>query len=143
MPKVRSGIHFKLLQSLPIAVFQGDFLMLFKKTITNLAVDSAKDYLQERLSELRQLDLDHDGKKDVDQCADAVVNIAARVTDALESTDFQKLGSGMEQIISGMSLIGSSVDRQKLGLACDELAVGLTQLGKLLRLGFEELKEQK
>lgn len=117
--------------------------MLIKKTITNLAVDSAKNYLEERLSELKKLDLDHDGHKDVDQCSEALGKIAAKVTDALESTDFQKLGTGIEQVISGVGMISSSIDQQKLALACDELAVGLKQLGKLLRLGIAEMKEQK
>ena len=117
--------------------------MLIKRTVTNLAVDSAKSYLHERLNELKKLDLDKDGQSDVDQCAELVVKIADKVKDALESTDFQKLGSGMEQVVSGVSQIGASVNQEKLGLACEELAAGLKALGKLLRLGIVEMKEQK
>ncbi len=116
---------------------------MLKKTITAIAVDSARDYFKERLNELKELDLDKDGRKDVDQCAELLVRVGEKVKDALESTDFQTLAGGLEQIMSGVGMISGAVDKEKLTVACEETIVGLRQLGKLLHLGVVELKEKK
>jgi hypothetical protein len=115
--------------------------MSLKQTLTDVAVDSFKDYLKEKLEKLKQLDLDHDGQKDVDQIADLLEHVAAKVKGSIESTDFPKLASGLEQIMSGASLIGGSVDRAKFADACTELGIGLKQLGHLLQLGVQEMKQ--
>lgn len=117
--------------------------MLLKKTLTAVAVDSARDYLQDRLTELKKLDLDKNGVKDVDQVAELLGQIGEKLKDSIESTDFQKLGSGIEQLMNGAGLISESIDRQKLGAACEDIGNGLKQLGKLLRLGVAEMKEHE
>ncbi len=117
--------------------------MSLKTKLTNVAVDSARDYLKEKLEKVKQLDLDEDGKKDVDQISEVLMRVASKVKDSMESTDFPKLASGLEQIMSGVSLIGSSVDREKLADACNELGVGMKQLGHLLQLGVQEVKENR
>lgn len=117
--------------------------MSLKRKLTNVAVDSARDYLKEKLEKVKQLDLDEDGKKDVDQISEVLMRVASKVKDSMESTDFPKLASGMEQIMSGVSLIGASVDREKLADACTELGVGMKQLGHLLQLGVQEMKENR
>lgn len=117
--------------------------MSLKSKITGVAVDSARDYLMEKLEKLKELDLDANGQRDVDQITEVLVRVAAKVKDSLESTDFPKLAEGVEQVFSGMSLIGASVDREKLGLACTEFGVGVKQVGVLLQLGVKEIKESK
>jgi hypothetical protein len=114
--------------------------MSLKRTLTAVAVDSARDYLQEKLHELKQLDLDKDGQKDVDQIAALLTELAERVKASVEATDFQKLASGLDQIISGAALIGDSVDKEKLAAAFSELSLSLRQLGTLLKLGVADLK---
>ncbi len=117
--------------------------MSLKTKITNVAVDSARDYLMEKLDKLKQLDLDANGQKDVDQITEVLMRAATKVKVSMESTDFPKLAEGIEQVFSGMTLIGSSVDREKLGDACTELGIGMKQLGHLLQLGVKEIKENK
>lgn len=117
--------------------------MFIKKTLTAVAVDSARDYLKERLEELKQLDLDKDGQKDVDQVMEVLAHLGEKVKESIDSTDFPKLAGGLEQIFSGIGMVGDSVDRQKLADTCDELAKGIGQIGKLLRLGIAEVKNQQ
>ncbi len=117
--------------------------MLIKRTLTAVAVDSARDYVKERLAELKQLDLDKDGVKDVDQIMAVVNRVGEKLKDSIESTDFPKLATGVEQVFTGLGLIGESVDRKKLAATCDDLAIGFTQLGKLLKLGVAEMKNQE
>jgi hypothetical protein len=115
--------------------------MLLKKTLTAVAVDSFRDYLNEQLEKLKELDLDHDGRRDVDQVAELLMHLSAKVKDAIESTDFPKLAAGFEQIMSGATMIGASVDRAKLADACTDLGIGMQKLGSLLQLGIEDLKQ--
>jgi hypothetical protein len=116
-------------------------MMSLKSTLTSVAVDSVRDYLKEKLEKLKQLDLDGDGRKDVDQITEILIHVAAKVKDSLESTDFPKLATGLEQIMSGATLIGASVDREKLAAACTELGAGMKQLGHLLELGVKDMKQ--
>lgn len=115
--------------------------MSLRSHLTNVAVDSVMDYLREKLEKLKQLDLDEDGQKDVDQISELLVRVGTKVKDSIESTDFPKLASGLEQIMSGATLIGASVDREKLGNACTELGAGMKQLGHLLQLGVHQMKQ--
>ena len=115
--------------------------MSIKRTLTAVAVDSARDYLKERLAEVKKLDLDGDGQKDVDQIAALLTQLAEKVKDSIEATDFQKLASGVEQIVIGAELVGDSIDRQKLGAALEQVGIGIKQLGALLKLGVAEMKD--
>jgi len=114
--------------------------MSIKRKLTSVAVDSVIDYLHGKLNELKELDLDHDGVKDVEQVRDALNRISVRLKEVVEATDFQKLATGIDQIASGTSLMLASVDRQKLKETNGEIMVGLKQLGKLLQLGIQEVK---
>ncbi len=91
--------------------------MSIKRKVTSMAVDYARDYFHERLNELKQLDLDKDGQKDVEQMSALLVGLSEKVKDCIDSTDFQKLAGGLDQIISGAELVGASIDSQKLGAA--------------------------
>jgi len=115
--------------------------MSLKRKLTDVAVDSFVDYLREKLEKIKQLDLDQDGQKDVDQIAGLLKSLSAKVKDTVESTDFPKLATGLEQIMSGVNLIGSSIDREKLGSTFTELGVGMQQIGHLLELGVHEMKQ--
>jgi hypothetical protein len=117
--------------------------MLLKKTLTAVAVDSARDYLRERLEALKQLDLDHDGTKDVDQIVELLGKVSEKLKVSIEATDFQKLAAGLEQVINGATLVGASIDREKLSDASREMVSGLSQVGKLLRLGIQEAKSER
>jgi len=114
--------------------------MTLKQTLTHYAIDSVRDYCQECLEQIKQLDLDHDGRKDVDQMAEVVTRVIERLKVAIEATDFQALGTGLEQVISGARTIGSSIDTEKMAAACSEMVIGLKQAGKLLQLGVAEMK---
>jgi hypothetical protein len=118
-------------------------MSFIQRTLTSVAVDSVRDYLKEKLEKLKQLDLDKDGQKDVDQITELLIHVSAKLKDSIESTDFPKLALGMEQIMSGASLIGASVDREKLKEAVSELGVTMKQLGKLAQLGIQEMKREE
>jgi len=117
--------------------------MSIRKTVTAMAVDSAKDYLHERLEQLKKLDLDKNGIKDVDQVTELVSRAGEKVKIAMESTDFPKLASGLEQLLLGAETIRSSFDREKVGQACVELSACLAKVGKLLQLGIAEVKSHE
>jgi hypothetical protein len=108
-----------------------------------MAVDSAKDYLHERLEHIKKLDLDKNGIADVDQVAELVSRAGEKVRIAMESTDFPKLAAGFEQLLSGAELIGASFDREKVGQACTELSACFAKVGKLLQLGITEVKSRE
>jgi hypothetical protein len=114
--------------------------MSLKSKLTSVAVDSARDYLQERLNRLKELDLDDDGQKDVEQIKEVLSRLSVKVKDAVEATDFQKLATGLDQIVAGTGMIGDSIDRTKLRETGSELLIGVKQLGKLLQLGIAEVK---
>ena len=80
---------------------------VLKRKVTSIAVDFARDYLRDRLKELKQLDLDKDGQKDIDQMATLLSGISEKVKDCLDSTDFQKLAGGLEQIMSGVKVVSA------------------------------------
>ena len=45
---------------------------MFRKKLTEVAVESVTEYLEEKLEYLKTLDLDKDGQKDVDQITEIV-----------------------------------------------------------------------
>ena len=112
--------------------------MSLKKRLTAKAVDSARDYVRERLEKLNQLGLDKDGQAYVDQIKELLVECAEKTKEALASTDFSKLASGSEQVISGVSLLGSSIDRERLSAAFKALVPLLKTTGQLIELGTRE-----
>ena len=89
------------------------------------------------------MDLDGDGHKDVDQIADLLTHLSATVKESIDSTDFPKLAIGIEQVMSGLDLIGSSANREKWAITCTELGGTLKQLGHLLQLGVHEMTENR
>jgi hypothetical protein len=117
--------------------------MTLRRTITHFAFDSVHNYCQERLEQLKQLDLDHDGRKDVDQMAEMLTRVFDKLKVAIEATDFHALGTGLEQVIAGAGAVGTSIDMDKMGAACSEMVIGLKQAGKLLQLGIAEIKRQE
>lgn len=117
--------------------------MSLKKKLTTVAVDSATDYVKERLEKLKQFDLDGDGQSDVEQIKGLLAECAERAKEALEATDFSKLASGAEQILNGVSLFGSAVDRAKLSAAIRALIPALKKTGHLLELGTRELADRR
>src|SRR5690606_24623950 len=110
---------------------------------TEVAVDSFTEYLQERLEKLKDLDLDKDGRKDVDQIKEILDRCGNSLKDLLDSTDFAKMGSGLEQIIKGTAMIGTSFDRAKVQTVGKDLKIGITKLGELAQLGITEMKESQ
>jgi|GEM_PF-1095157 len=116
--------------------------MLIKKTLTAVAVDSARDYVKERLEDLKKLDLDKDGVKDVDQIMAVVTRVGEKLKDSIESTDFPKLATGVEHVFTGLGLIGESVDRKKLAATCDDLA-RLYSTGQAFKARRRRVKESR
>jgi len=109
--------------------------------MTEVAVDAFTEYVQEKIEWLRQFDLDEDGEKDIDQVLEILKRIGFTLKDALSSTDIAKIALGLEQIISGATLIGKSVNKEDLRAVGLELSEGLTKIGHLGQLGLEHVKE--
>lgn len=117
-------------------------MSFFRKRLTDVAVDSFTEYLMERFEKIKQLDLDKDGQKDVDQMLHIVENCSSLAKKAIETTDFQKIAAGLEQMMNGMNMINDAVDGQSLKAIGSEMAVGLRKLGHLAQLGIKEVKDK-
>lgn len=115
---------------------------MFKKKLTQVAVDSFTEYLQGRFEKLKELDLDEDGIKDVDQIVAIVGRCAIKVKDTLESTNFPHIASGLEQVLSGAAMIRNAVDEQKLAELSAELMDATKQITILGQLTIKHVKEQ-
>jgi hypothetical protein len=113
---------------------------MFRRKLTEVAVDSFTDYLKERFEMLKQLDLDKDGHKDVDQIVAIVNRGGLALKDALDSTDFTKMATGLEQIVAGVNQIKSSFDAVKVQAVAKEFKEGATKLVELGHLGISEMK---
>jgi len=116
--------------------------MSIKRKLTEVAVDSFTEYLEERLAKLKELDLDKDGQKDVDQIIAILKKCAVSVKGVLDTTDLTRMASGMDQMIAGANMIGTSFDREKLMTVGNDLREGLSTLSHLAQLGLVELKER-
>lgn len=116
---------------------------MFKKKITEVAVDTVTEYLEEKLEYLKTLDLDNDGQKDVDQVVEIVKRCGRSAKVVLDTTDFSKMATGLEQIITGTEMIGKSFEPEKLRSFGMEVKEGATKLGELTQLGIAEVKHQQ
>jgi len=114
-----------------------------KRKLTEVAVDSFTDYLKEKFENLKQLDLDKDGQRDVDQVMEILTRCGHLTKDALEATDLPSLAGGLEQMVNGAAAAGKAVDAEKLRAAATELARAFKKLAILAHLGIVELKEQQ
>lgn len=116
-------------------------MSLIRRRLTEVVFDSMTDYLKERLDRLKELDLDHDGQKDMDEMKELVEACGMHLKKAVESTDFQKLATGLDQIISGTNMLATAVDGKLLKAAGAELNTAMKKLGKLAQLSIKEMKE--
>ena len=117
-------------------------MSIIKKRLTEVAVDSFTDYLKERLEQVKQLDLDQDGRKDLDQLKEIVVNCGVHLKNALESTDFQKLAAGLDNIMKGANMVATAFDGKLLAEAGQELSKGVQKIGQLAQLAIDETKQK-
>lgn len=116
---------------------------MFRKKLTEVAVDSFTDYLKERFEKLKQLDLDKDGQKDVDQIIAIVNRAGVAMKASLDSTDFNQMGAGLEQVVNGVQLVKNSFDAVKVQAVAKELKEGCNKLVELAHLGIAEMKENQ
>ncbi len=116
-------------------------MTMIKRALTEVAVDAFTDYLKEKLEKVKQLDLDQDGTKDVDQLAEIVARLGLHFKDALTTTNFSQIATGLDQIIAGVELVRNSLDKEKLGALTKEVSLGLTKIGELTRLSIQYVKE--
>ena len=116
---------------------------MFKKKLTEVAVDSVTEYLEEKLEYLKTLDLDKDGVKDVDQIVEILNRCGQSAKEVLDTTDFSKMASGLEKIINGTEMIGASFEPEKVKSFGLQLKEGVTKIGELTQLGIAEVKTHK
>ncbi|MBX9568027.1 MAG: hypothetical protein K2X77_03990 [Candidatus Obscuribacterales bacterium] len=117
-------------------------MSFFRKHLTDVAVDSFTQYLMEKFEKIKQLDLDKDGQKDVDQMMAILENCSVLAKRAIDTTDFQKIAAGIEQMMAGINMVQGAVDGQSLKAIGSEMGVGLQKLGHLASLGIKEVKEK-
>ncbi len=116
---------------------------MFRKKLTEVAVDSFTDYLKERFEKLKELDLDKDGQKDVDQIIVILNKAGVALKDALDSTNFNQMATGLEQIVGGVTLVKTSFDAVKVQAVASEVKEGAAKLMELAQLGVSEMKERR
>lgn len=114
---------------------------MFKRKLTEVAVDSFTEYLQERFEKLKQLDLNQDGRKDVDQIIEIIGKCAIKAKETIDATNFANIASGLEQVMQGATLIGQSIDQQKLRELGVEIADASRQLTALGQVTIQYVKE--
>lgn len=114
---------------------------MFKRKLTEVAVDSFTEYLQERFEKLKQLDIDQDGRKDVDQIVEIIGRCAIKAKATFDATNFAGIASGLEQVMQGATLIGKSIDQEKLKELGVEIADASRQLTVLGEMTIQYVKE--
>lgn len=115
---------------------------MFRKKLTEVAVDSFTDYLQERFEKLKQYDLDKNGERDVDQVIEILGRCARKVKDTVNATDFPAIATGIECVLTGATQIRNSIDREKVGELGIELAAATKKLAEIGQLTLSHVKEQ-
>jgi len=115
--------------------------MQIKRKLTEVAVDSLTEYLQESFEKLRQFDLDQDGHKDVDQIIQILGRCGAKAKEMLTSTSAADIAAGLEQIIAGTTLIQKSFDREKVAAFLSELSSASSKITELTELSITYVKE--
>ncbi len=115
---------------------------MFKKKLTEVAIDTFTEYLQERFEKLKQFDLDQDGQKDVDQIIEILGRCSVKAKATLDSTNFSNIAAGLEQVINGASLIKNSLDRETLSELGEELSIASKKLTVLGKLSIQYMKEK-
>ncbi len=115
-------------------------MSFFRKRLTEVAVDSFSDYLKEKVAQIKTLDLDKDGVKDVDQMLAILENCTNLTKQAVATMNFQQIAAGAEQIMDGLHQVSSAVDREALKAVSIELGKGLHKLGDLAQLGIHEVR---
>jgi hypothetical protein len=115
--------------------------MQIKRKLTEVAVDSFTEYLQERFDRLKELDLDKDGQKDVDQIIQIIGRCGVSAKAALASTDAANIAAGLEQIINGTTLIQKSFDQESVSFFLKELSSAFSKISQLTQLSIQYVKE--
>lgn len=114
---------------------------MLKRKLTEVAVESFTEYLQEKFDKLKQFDLDRDGKKDVDQVIELLGRCGTSAKETLASTDATAIAAGLEQIIAGVTLIQKSFDQKKVGDFLKELSTASSKITELTQLSIAYVKE--
>ncbi|MBY0548989.1 MAG: hypothetical protein K2W95_17080 [Candidatus Obscuribacterales bacterium] len=115
--------------------------MMIKQKLTEVAVDAITDYVKEKIEWLKKFDLDQDGRKDVDQIIEIVVRCGQLTKESIDHTNFAQIAAGLDQIMTGASLIKSSVDQEKLAAMSKELGAAWHKLGHLAQLSIQYAKD--
>jgi len=115
---------------------------MLKRKLTEVAVDSVTEYLQEKFDHLKQFDLDKDGQKDVDQIIAILGRCGAKAKETLASTNAPNIAAGLEQIASGVTLIRTSFDQAKVSEFLKELSTAYSKISELTHLSIAYVKEQ-
>jgi hypothetical protein len=116
---------------------------MLRKKLTEVAVDSFTDYLKDKLEYLKTVDLDKDGTKDIDQIISILNKGGVALKEALDSTDFTQMASGLEQIVGGVNLVKTSFDATKVQAVARQMKEGAATLADLAQLGIVEMKQQR
>lgn len=117
-------------------------MSLIRKHLTGVAVDTVTDFLKEKFEQVKQLDLDQDGRKDVDQMLEILESCGRLTKTAIDSTDFQKLATGLDQIILGFKAVTAALDAESLSLTTQAYGKALKKMAQLGQLGIQEIKER-
>ena len=117
--------------------------MGIKRKLTEVAVDSVTEYLQEWFHNLKQFDLDRDGQKDVDQIIQILGRCGIKAKETLSSTDATNIATGLEQIINGVTLVRKSFDQEKVTALLKELSNASAKITELAQLTIEHAKQHK
>lgn len=116
-------------------------MTMIQRKLTEVAIDAFTDYLKDKLEVIKQLDLDKDGTKDVDQLAEILARVGLQLKETLTATNFSQIAAGLEQIMAGTAMIRASIDKDKIALLSKEFTTGMIKIGELSKLSIQYVKE--
>ncbi len=109
--------------------------------VINSVINHYKQVAKKSLHDLRMnMDLDHDGRSDLDQAAELVEKVAGGLRRFALSIDFDKAGTGLEKLVGGLAETAAAVDITEARTAISTCKEPSAQLFKLVGLAVANYK---
>lgn len=109
--------------------------------VTNTMINHFRQSAREKLQELRMnLDLDQDGRSDIDQAVELVERLAEGLKKLAQAIDFEKVGSGLDKLVAGLSETGAAINVPDARGSLTVCKDSSTELLKLVGLALANYK---
>ena len=111
--------------------------------VINSVINHYKQVAKESLHDLRMnLDLDHDGRGDLDQAVELVEKVAAGLKRFALSIDFDKVGTGLDKLVGGLAETTAAINIPEARTSLSACKESSTQLLELVGLAVANYKSK-